>query len=106
MGPSLASWIKDERITIYHSVPTIFRSFLEGSTLFPDVRVVRLEGDAATLTDVELHRKHFPDSVLSIGLGATETGLSCQLLIDHHSTSIERSGRTVAAACLAVPVCS
>jgi thioesterase domain-containing protein len=89
LGPSLASWVKAERITIYHSVPSIFRSFLEPSVSFPDVRVVRLEGDAATLEDVALHRRHFPRSVLAIGLGATETGLSCQLLIDHQSAPLE-----------------
>jgi non-ribosomal peptide synthetase component F len=39
---SLARWLQDEAITMYHSVPAIFRSFLLGNITFPFVRVVRL----------------------------------------------------------------
>jgi non-ribosomal peptide synthetase component E (peptide arylation enzyme)/thioesterase domain-containing protein len=89
LGPPLASWLQEERVTIYHSVPSIFRSCLASDGSFPDVRIVRLEGDTATAHDVELHRRHFPTSVLAIGLGATETGLSCQLLLDAESPSFD-----------------
>lgn len=84
-GPAaLAAWLREERITMYHSVPMIFRSFLTGDDTFPDVRVVRLEGDAASKTDVELFKKHFvPSCILANGLGATETGLSCQYRMTH-----------------------
>jgi amino acid adenylation domain-containing protein len=80
----LAGWLRDERITIYHSVPAIFRALLRGEVgSFPDVRVVRLEGDRAASLDVELHRGHFDDdSVLVNGLGLTETGLIRQLFVD------------------------
>jgi amino acid adenylation domain-containing protein len=87
MGPALARWLRTERVSIYHSVPTIFRSAVEGGDRFPDVRVVRLEGDAASPVDVKLFRACFePGSLLAVGLGATETGLSCQFLIDHETS--------------------
>lgn len=72
----LARWLKDERITIYHSVPAFFRQMLAHSELLPDVRVVRLEGDQAAKADLQLFAKHFGrDARLVNGLGTTETGL-------------------------------
>ena len=54
---------------------------------FPDVRVVRLEGDRATSLDVELHRRHFESSsILVNGLGLTETGLVRQFFVDRKTT--------------------
>jgi len=82
----LADWIRREKITIYHSVPAVFRSvFADG--LFPGVRVVRLEGDQASLRDVALfHDRFAPGCILVNGLGITETGLVCQYFIDRSST--------------------
>jgi amino acid adenylation domain-containing protein len=78
----LADYVEREGVTIYHSVPTIFRSFLRGDRVFPAVRVVRLEGDRAARLDVELFRRHFaPGCVLANGLGATETGLVRRFLL-------------------------
>ena len=81
----IASWLLEERITIYHSVPAIFRHMLRaasGRQQFPDIRVVRLEGDGASLTDVALFNEHFArTSVLAHGLGATECGLVCRFVI-------------------------
>ena len=83
-GPvELGRLLQREQLTIYHSVPSIFRSFLTGSIRFPSMRVIRLEGDRATSLDVELYRRHFePHCVLANGLGTTETGLCRQYLID------------------------
>ena len=77
----LAAAIRERRITIYHSVPSILRSLLAvDAGAFPDVRVVRLEGDRASAHDVELHRRRFgPGSILANGFGTTETGLCRQL---------------------------
>jgi amino acid adenylation domain-containing protein len=81
-GGELADYVDREGVTIYHSVPTIFRSFLRGDRAFPGVRVVRLEGDRSARLDVELFRRHFaPGCVLANGLGATETGLVCRFLL-------------------------
>jgi amino acid adenylation domain-containing protein len=83
-GPSLAGWLQQHEITIYHSVPSLFRTIARGNEHFPAVRVVRLEGDQASTRDVERFREHFPrGSVLVNGLGTTETGIVCQYFMDH-----------------------
>jgi amino acid adenylation domain-containing protein len=80
----LADWIDEQAVTIYHSVPAIFRSFLYGERRFPTVRVIRLEGDRASRADLELYKRHFgPGCVVAVGLGTTETGLVCQYFFDH-----------------------
>ncbi len=83
-GPTrLADLLIRERLTMYHSVPAIFRSVVGTGNRFPEVRVIRLEGDRASRLDVELYRRHFgPACVLANGLGTTETGLCRQYLID------------------------
>lgn len=76
---ALARWLVDNRITIYHSVPLLFRRIATAGEKFPDIRLVRLEGDRSTSTDIEVFRAHFgPDSVLVNGFGTTETGLVTQ----------------------------
>src|SRR5262249_50836727 len=49
----LAAWLRDERATMLHAVPIVARSVFAGTTGFPDLRVVRLEGDVASWSDVE-----------------------------------------------------
>lgn len=91
-GRRLAEWVRREAITVYHSVPLVFRSMVEGGGTFPSVRMVRLEGDASSRLDAELFRRHFPASCrLQNGLGATETGISCQYFVDHQ-TPISEGG--------------
>jgi amino acid adenylation domain-containing protein len=80
----LAAWLERRRGTIFHGVPSIFRSLLEaGEQGFESLRVIRLEGDKASPRDLELHRERFPAScVLVNGLGTTETGLVTQYFVD------------------------
>jgi amino acid adenylation domain-containing protein len=79
----LAEVLVRERLTMYHSVPSIFRRLATGASGFPDVRVIRLEGDRASSLDVALARRHFDAScIVANGLGTTETGLCRQYLID------------------------
>ena len=83
LGHTFASWVADRGITVYHSTPSIFRALAQHGDRFPSVRVIRLEGDAASILDVELYRRHFSeDCVLANGLGATETGISCQFFVN------------------------
>jgi amino acid adenylation domain-containing protein len=80
----LAQWLNDLAVTIYHSVPSLFRRIVSAGDVFPHVRVVRLEGDRSDRLDLELFRRHFtPPAILAVGLGATETGLVCQYFFDH-----------------------
>ena len=80
----LADYIDRSGITVYHSVPAIFRSFLRTPRVFSSVRVVRLEGDQSSPADLELFRRHFgPDCTLVNGLGTTETGIVRQFFVGH-----------------------
>ena len=51
----LADWLASERITVYHSVPTVFRRLVaalpEGASL-PALRLLKLGGEATTVRDV------------------------------------------------------
>ena len=79
----LGRWLVRERITIYHSVPGLFRLAAGGAAAFPDLRLIRLEGDQMSRRDWALFRERFPhDCVLVNGLGATECGLVRQFFID------------------------
>lgn len=73
----LADWIIRQELTIYHSVPTVFRHFvctLNGSEAFPTLRIVRLGGEVVDRRDLELYKMHFPDDCLLLNLlGTTET---------------------------------
>lgn len=80
--PSMTAWLRSERITIYHSVPSILRKALAFGEQLPDIRVVRLEGDRAYNQDMALWRRHFrPGTRIANGLGTTETGLCRQLVV-------------------------
>jgi amino acid adenylation domain-containing protein len=83
-GPDcLASWLCQEKITIYHSVPSIFRLLATGKHSYPWLRIVRLEGDQASPRDIELYRTHFPDTCILVnGLGATECGIVRQYFVN------------------------
>ncbi len=78
----LASWLSQEQLTIYHSVPSIFRLVATGKHAYPALRIVRLEGDQANPRDIELFKAYFPDTcVLVNGLGATECGIVRQYFV-------------------------
>ena len=82
---ALAELIVAEEITIYHSVPTVFRQFLSGlgaDARFPSVRLVQLAGEPVTAQDVELFLAHLGAECLFVNnLGATEATsfLRCEL---------------------------
>lgn len=83
LGRAFADWVRDREITIFHSTPAIFRMLTSTGRTFPSVRIVRLEGDAASGLDAERFRQCCAaDATLANGLGATETGLSAQYFVD------------------------
>lgn len=78
----IAQWVRAVRATVYHSVPSIFEVVASDSGGFPDVRIIRLEGDQAWPRHAELFRSKFAaDAVLVNGLGATECGLVRQFFM-------------------------
>jgi len=90
-GQGLGAWLQHERVTVYHSVPALFRLAVSSRADLSSVRVVRLEGDRATIGDFELFRERLgPGAVLANGLGATECGLVRQFLA-RRDTIVEHS---------------
>ena len=83
----LAQWMAEEQATIFHcNPPTLFRSLLEAlddSVRFPSLRLIRLAGETVHMRDVELFKKHMPDTcALLIALATTEAGSITVNLVD------------------------
>ena len=83
----LGPWMRESRITIVHTLATVFRRFaetLEPGTTFPALRVLRLGGESITGRDVRLFQRHFvPPCVLMHAMGPTETGTIRRHFITH-----------------------
>jgi amino acid adenylation domain-containing protein len=81
----LVDWIGQEKLTVYRSVPTVFRqlvSGLSGREVFPNLRLIYLAGDTVFKKDVELYKKRFADGCILInGLGSTEALTFCWYFI-------------------------
>jgi amino acid adenylation domain-containing protein len=89
----LATWLIDEGITVFDSVPTLYRHFLDNLTEreeFPELRLIRLGGEPVTREIVARTRKHFPRRVLLNQLAATEASMIAQYPVDPE-TEIEGS---------------
>ena len=74
----LEAWFNKFEITIYHSVPTVFRQLansLSGHEAFPSIRIVRLGGEPIYRRDLDLFQRHFHDDCILVNrLGSSETG--------------------------------
>ena len=75
----LAAWLRERRITIFHSVPTIFRHLAASSSAknsFETVRLIRLGGEPLLNSDVESFRQLCSARCqLMNSFSSTETGL-------------------------------
>jgi amino acid adenylation domain-containing protein len=78
-----------EKITIYHSTPTVFRYLfgsLTGKENFSTIRFVVLGGEEAQKKDVDLFKRYFPSKSMFVnGLGPTESTLALQYFISHET---------------------
>ena len=80
---AIAPWLRERGITIYHSVPALFRRVAASEVRLPALRLIRLEGDRASVRDLELYRERFASHARLVnGLGATECGLVRQFFVD------------------------
>ncbi|HLC40231.1 MAG TPA: non-ribosomal peptide synthetase [Methylomirabilota bacterium] len=90
---SLADWLSQEGITIYHSVPSAFRAFtgaLHRDERFPTIRLVQLDGEPVSVRDIERYKTHFSDQCLLLNnFGGTETGSCCHLYVDKQTQIAE-----------------
>jgi amino acid adenylation domain-containing protein len=85
-GDYLARWLRQERVTLYHSIPAVFRAMaaaLTGHERFPDLCRIILSGAPMTPDDVELYKRHFASgSILLHMMGAAEVGWVRRYFID------------------------
>jgi amino acid adenylation domain-containing protein len=73
----LARWLIEQEITIYRSVPSVFRhlvSTLSRSEQFPHLRVIYSAGDSVRWSDIMSYKYFFSSNCLFVnGLGSTES---------------------------------
>jgi acyl-coenzyme A synthetase/AMP-(fatty) acid ligase/thioesterase domain-containing protein len=82
----MAPWLIEEKVTIFHSGPNVFRHFLHalgGAESFPDLRLVRLGGGPVYRHDVETFRTRFgPGCELAVLLETPEMGALSSQMVD------------------------
>jgi len=79
----LSNWLTRERISIWHSVPTFFRYFVNtlddldtNKIHFPHLRFILLGGEQIRHHDIEMFKRFFPNSVLVNIYGQTEASVN------------------------------
>ena len=74
----IASWVQEEGISIWHSVPTLYRHFIntlnEGDD-FP-LRYIVLGGESVLLNDIDQFQKNFPSAKFAILYGQSESSIN------------------------------
>jgi acyl-coenzyme A synthetase/AMP-(fatty) acid ligase len=83
----MAAWLAGEELTIYHSVPMVFRQLVaslpDREAAFPRLRLIKLGGEPVSRRDASLYRKHFSENcLLHVGLGTTEMPNFRQFFLD------------------------
>ncbi|RPJ85530.1 MAG: amino acid adenylation domain-containing protein, partial [Acidobacteria bacterium] len=91
----LGARLVEERISVYHSTPTVFRHMVamlpEGVDL-SGVRLVVLGGEEAVRQDAESFKRRFPASTILVnGLGPTESTVSLQQFMDGRAPLLSAS---------------
>jgi amino acid adenylation domain-containing protein len=85
----LAIWLRERGITIYHSVPTVFRHLVRvtgDNGVFARLRLVRLAGEPVLRDDLQVFRQRFPDDCRLMNvLASTETGPISALVMEKHT---------------------
>ena len=85
----LPLWLVDQKISIYHSTPTVYRFLMDtlsDKEEFRDLRMIVLGGEAVYRRDVDLYKKYFsPDCLFVNGLGPTESTVSLQCFVNKES---------------------
>jgi amino acid adenylation domain-containing protein len=91
-GGDLTQWLRQEQVTLYHSIPAVFRQMVAGLAdheRFPDLRAIVLSGAPMTPDDLEIYKRHFAsDAILLHSMGTTETGWVRRCFIDEKTKSI------------------
>ena len=91
----LADWIEEEKPTVWHSVPTIFRLFIKEykDRSFESFRIVKMAGEVVRRSDFEgfkeLTKK---DAKFVVSLGATESTFTAVNILSHS----DKMGKAIA----------
>jgi amino acid adenylation domain-containing protein len=95
--PKLADWLDREKISVLHTVPTVFRALMGGlgeGRMLASLRAIDLAGEALFDSDAELFRLHTdPRCILVNQLGATEASIIAQYRVERPAAP--PSGRIV-----------
>lgn len=81
---ALIDWIEARRITVYDSVPTLFRRVaraVKDPARLASIRLVRLGGETIRPSDVRLVREILPGASVQIFLGSSEASMISQNVI-------------------------
>lgn len=73
---TIPGFLTREKISIWHSVPTFYRSFtrtLDGNGNFPDLRWIVMGGEMVIEDDIEMFRKHYRHTKFANLYGQTES---------------------------------
>ena len=85
----LSDLLVAEEITIYRSLSSTFRVFVEtlsGHEMFHRLRLILLGGESLTKRDFDMYKKHFPSTCLFVNaFNTTEGGTICHYAIDHRT---------------------
>ncbi len=89
---SLSLWLTKEQITIWHSVPTVYRYFINalkmnGKKEFPHLRFIVLGGEAVIKYDIDMFHEQFPSPHITLYnlYGQTESSYNSGMFINHQN---------------------
>ena len=91
----LAQWLHGNGITIWHSIPALYRNFLKnaGASAAASVRVVVLSGEELLPSDIALHKgSRFSHAVMVNLYGLTEASLNLLWEVDPEDAAPVRLG--------------
>ncbi len=92
-GRLMASWLIRERITVYHSIPLMFRkmaSSLTNGEIIAHLRTINLSAAPMSIDELELYKKHVrPTCILVHLLGGAENGFICAYFMNHQTKVTE-----------------
>ena len=75
----IAKYLKAEQISIWYSVPTLYRYFINTineSDYFPTLRFIILGGESVLPNDIKQYRKTFPTASFAIMYGQSESSIN------------------------------
>ena len=89
---NLADKMRRNAITVYDSVATVFRQYIKTlnvSDRFPNLRIIRLGGEAVKSVEVDGYKRHSPrHCILVAGFGAAESPTYARYFVDKETEVI------------------